>query len=448
MSCRWCSLLLLALLLAVSPARADYRDDYQDGVKAAERGDWATVERIMNQVLRERSDPSHRVRTYGVNTISYIPHYYLGQALMNKGDCRGAMAAFGNAGHREALSKLDEIATSQARFEQRCQQQLAQADTPPKPPVDTPPTPVEPKPQPDPTPKPPVDPRPPPPDPKPPVSSVPAAALAATRRQLDAGQQRISEIESLLGSAPLRGTGDARGLGQELAREKRTLDAERSKLANVRNQNELGAIDQTVERSLRTLATLAGRVSAARDGLAQAEQQRQLEALRGRVTQALQDTEARLAEGRSARVAAATITALERERDSLQQAGNRDQAALQQALSRYETALKRLNDAIAAAPKPAPSDLRRYLELFLKADYGQVANWANPAQLPEARDRAQGLLLRAAARYRLYVRGGESDQRLLAQVDADLREAKRADRNIKPLKLLFSPKLQARFDGI
>lgn len=306
------------------------------------------------------------------------------------------------------------------------------------------------KPQPaDPTPKPPVDPKPPPrPDPKPPVSSVPAAALAATRRQLDAGQQRINEIESLLGSAPLRGTGDARGLGQELAREKRTLDGERNKLGSVRNTTELTAIDQTVERSLRSLATLAGRVSAARDGLVQAEQQRQLEALRGRVAQALQGTEARLAEARDARVPAATVTALESERNKLQQANNADQSALQQALSRYESALQRLDDAIAAAPKPAPGDLRRYLELFLQADYAQVANWANPAQLPEARDRAQGLLLRAAARYRLYVRGGESDQRLLAQVDADLREAKRADRNIQPLKLLFSPKLQARFDGI
>ncbi|MCB1589628.1 MAG: hypothetical protein KDI56_12060 [Xanthomonadales bacterium] len=424
------------------PAWADPIMDYQDGVKAAERGDWATVERIMTQVLREMPTPTHRTRAYGVVFIPYVPHYYLGQALMNKGDCRGAMAAFDNAGNRQALSRLRDLATEQTRFEQRCQQLLAQADPPKQPdPIPTPPPPPpEPKPDPKPDPK--------PPEPKPPVSNVPAAALAATRKKLNDGQQSVTQIERLLAASPLRGTGDARALGNDLSRQKQILDGEQRKLANVANANELKAIDTAADAAVRALSTLSGRVDAAREGLVQAEQQRQLETLRARAQQAASDSEPRLAEARQAQVAESTISALVTARGELQQSGNADRAAIERALDRHTQALKQLDQAIAAAPKPAPAELRRYLELFLAADYRQVANWANPAQLPETRDRAQGLLLRAAARYRLYVRGGESDARLLAQVDMDLREAKRLDRQLQPLDALYSPRLQARFKDI
>jgi hypothetical protein len=414
--------LWLALMLS-GAARADVYDDYDAGVKAAERGDWATTERIMKQVLREQASVG-RVRLYGAVFKEYIPHYYLGKALLNQGDCRGALNSFNNSDHRKALQigVFRSQAQEQAQLEAQCQQQLAQAEVPkpadPRPVAQTEPKPTEPRPA-DPRPADPrpADPRPVEPrpvEPKPPASTLPQAALAATRKKLEDGKRRASGIEQILASSPLRGTGDARALGNELRQQTQALSGSESRLGAVKTQAELSTVDSAIEASLRALTTLAGRVDAARDGLVQADQLRQLELARNRARASVADSDSKLTEARAAGVPAASLASLESARESLLQ---------------------------------APEDLRRYLGLFLNADYQRVAEWANPNRLPEAKDRALGLLLRAAARYRLYVTGGESDSRLLAQVDADLREAKRLDRNLKPSEKLYSPRLRQRFSG-
>jgi hypothetical protein len=448
--------LWLALMLS-GAARADVYDDYDAGVKAAERGDWATTERIMKQVLREQASVG-RVRLYGAVFKEYIPHYYLGKALLNQGDCRGALNSFNNSDHRKALQigVFRSQAQEQAQLEAQCQQQLAQAEVPkpadPRPVAQTEPKPTEPRPA-DPRPADPrpADPRPVEPrpvEPKPPASTLPQAALAATRKKLEDGKRRASGIEQILASSPLRGTGDARALGNELRQQTQALSGSESRLGAVKTQAELSTVDSAIEASLRALTTLAGRVDAARDGLVQADQLRQLELARNRARASVADSDSKLTEARAAGVPAASLASLESARESLLQAINSDdRAVIDRASKALSDAVGVVDRAVAAAPKPAPEDLRRYLGLFLNADYQRVAEWANPNRLPEAKDRALGLLLRAAARYRLYVTGGESDSRLLAQVDADLREAKRLDRNLKPSEKLYSPRLRQRFSG-
>lgn len=446
-------LLWLGLVLPAA-VRADVYDDYDAGVKAAERGDWASVERIMKQVLQQESSVG-RKRLYGAVFKEYIPHYYLGQALLNRGDCRAALNNFNNSAHREALQNavFRSKAQEQARMEAQCQQQLAQAQTDPPKPADpkpvaqTDPKPVEPRPveprQPDPKP---AEPK--PPEPKPPVSTLPQSAIAATRSKLEDGKRRAASIEQLLGSTPLRGTGDARALSNELRQQTQALSSSEGRLASARTQAELNTVDGAIDGTLRALTTLAGRVDAARDGLVQADQLRQLELARNRARSAVADSEGKLTEARAAGLPTTSITSLESARESLRQAINSDdRAVIERASKALSDAAGAVDRAIAAAPKPAPEDLRRYLDLFLQSDYQRVAAWANPDKLPESRDRAHGLLLRAAARYRLYVTGGESDSRMLAQVDADLREAKRLDRNLKPNEQLYSPRLRQRFAG-
>ena len=112
MSARLVLLALLTATLMALPAsgRADYKTDYQDGIEAAEKGDWAEVQRRMRAALAENAKPSNRMRTYGTNFIPYVPHYYLGLANARLGDCTAAIDAFSNPARIAAWRRLTERA--------------------------------------------------------------------------------------------------------------------------------------------------------------------------------------------------------------------------------------------------------------------------------------------------------------------------------------------------
>ena len=137
---RW--LLVLAVALCSGPLLADYKDDYQDGVEAAGKGDWATVKRLMQSVLRENSKPQRNMRTYGVNRIDFVPHYYLGLAELRLNNCQGALQAFNNAASKAVVAQVRELSGQQSGFIKQCEDQLRLAQNdPPKPvvpPVDPP----------------------------------------------------------------------------------------------------------------------------------------------------------------------------------------------------------------------------------------------------------------------------------------------------------------------
>lgn len=94
------------------------------------------------------------------------------------------------------------------------------------------------------------------------------------------------------------------------------------------------------------------------------------------------------------------------------------------------------------APAGPPPAFLRLVESFLGGQYEQVRRWQIDAAWP-ARMRAHGFYLRAAARYQLYVLNGELDARLLAEVQQDLREARRLDPNARLPKTVYSPRFLA-----
>ena len=53
--------------------------------------------------------------------------------------------------------------------------------------------------------------------------------------------------------------------------------------------------------------------------------------------------------------------------------------------------------------------------------------------------------MRAAARYELYVLGGERDMALFEQVRVDLRAARRISDQLQPSKNAYSPRFRALF---
>lgn len=446
----------LGLLLAVTGAWADYRKDYQDGIAAAEKGNWTEVRRLMSAALAEESKPNPRMRTYGTNFIPYVPHYWLGLANARLGDCAAALQAFDNPDSRAIVARIPAQAGEMASQRGRCEQQmLAQAK-----PVETPTTtPVQPPPVTTPDPvvaqnPPAADTRPPLPAPTTPaVTALSDQRIAPARTALAKVDTRIASIERQLKAAPLAGTGDARGLTRDLdalraQRQKSAASLERARSGG--DARLLATVETDVATLDRDLATLGERVQSAGVGLAQAQEAIALDDAKKRSATLIADIDRRLTEASAAGLGdAAAVLAIGPPRTALRQAvaGN-DRAAIERALGAANAAATKLEAAIAAAPKPAPEPLRALVGLYLTARYSEVDKWDDFKRLPDERSRAQALLVRGAARWHLWVRGGEEDGKLRAAMEGDLREAKRLDRALKPNAQAFSPKLVERFAAL
>ncbi|MCB1608300.1 MAG: hypothetical protein KDI71_15125 [Xanthomonadales bacterium] len=442
---RW--LLVLAVALCSGPLLADYKDDYQDGVEAAGKGDWATVKRLMQSVLRENSKPQRNMRTYGVNRIDFVPHYYLGLAELRLNNCQGALQAFNNAASKAVVAQVRELSGQQSGFIKQCEDQLRLAQNdPPKPVV----PPVDP-PKPPPPVDPPKPPRPDPPKPPPPTAKLASADVQRVSNALASAQRSARNIQSSLGAAPLAGTGDARALSGDLDASKRQLSSAETQLANARRQdspNLLAQAEDGIKQAAGALRVLGDRVESAKRGLAAAAEAEALRLTKRRAQKDISDLQPVLAEAEAAGAStAAARTALAQQSSALQSALKGDDGkAIDRAVAALATARRDLEQAIAGAPQPAPEELRRYVGLYLAGDYAAVASWAAPEQLPRAKDQAQGLLLRAAARLHQYVRSGEMDNALSAAIGTDLRKAKSLDRQLKPNTRAFSPRFIELFN--
>jgi hypothetical protein len=447
----------LGLLLLASIAFADVKKDYQDGVAAANKGNWAEVKRLMRAALAADPAPKARMRVAGVEFIPYVPHYYLGLANAKLGDCDAAISAFKTPASQAVVSGLSAIAAEQGKQLANCEQTLLAAnDTKPVEPVNppvstaaitppvTPPvstaaltTPKEPV-------KPPVTPA---------VAALAPARLAPATAALAKLDKQIVAIEGALRAAPMAGTGDARGLNTVLAKLRQQRQQIGDQLERARSTGDGALLTGVVNQAgaLQTsLTTLDERVQAASKGLALQLEDRLREQAKTRSTAAVAKLDQSLLSAKNAGVeASAAATGVAAAKQALQQAvaGN-DRAVIERALTAAANAGTQLDKAIAAAPKLAPDALRSLVTLYLAADYAKVAVWDQLAMLPDERSRAQALLVRAAARLHLYVRGGEQNGNLNASVDSDLRDAKRLDRALKPNAQAFSPKLVARFAAL
>lgn len=453
---------LLALLLMAGGAWADYKAEYRAGLDAADKGNWAEVQRRMRAAIAERPDAG-RVKLYGSILDPYVPYYYLGIASAQLGDCAAAVQAFKDSGSRNIVQAQAALAKAMAQQETRCQGLLAQADAPKlpetagKPPVTSPTTtsdtsPVvadSSRPAPTTTTSPtttlpttsvPVAP------PMPAAVALSEQRIAPAKAALGRVNTQIGGIQSQLQQPPLAGTTDARALNDELARLSGQRQQLASQLERARVSGDASALAKVESAAVALesgLGSLANKAVSAGQGL----QAQALDQARKRAANALVSLDQSLAKAAANAIGnAPTVTAASALRVPLQQAATAtDRGAIERLVAQAAAASKQLDQAIAAAPKPAPEPLRAIAALYLTGKYGEAAAWNELERLPDARARAQARLLRAAARWRLYVRGGEQDGDLIAAVDSDLREAKRLDRALKPNPQAFSPKLVARF---
>jgi hypothetical protein len=118
---------------AATSGWADYKESYRKGMDAVDRGNWPEVAKRMREAQAEQSKEGEKLKLYGMRFESYLPSYYLGVALLNGGDCQGALTAFAASESQGAVQKSDQ-AKLLLKHKATCEKKVAGQVKPPEPP--------------------------------------------------------------------------------------------------------------------------------------------------------------------------------------------------------------------------------------------------------------------------------------------------------------------------
>jgi len=105
--------LVAAAMLALGRATAfaDYRENYEKGIKAIDHNDWGRAMESLRAAVTENSVEGERVLIYGMRYKPYLPHYYLGLAYFSTGNCRAATKAWAESDRQGPVRETAEYGT-------------------------------------------------------------------------------------------------------------------------------------------------------------------------------------------------------------------------------------------------------------------------------------------------------------------------------------------------
>jgi len=222
-------------------ASADYKDSYKQGVEAIEKSKWSDAARLMQDAIAAKPAEGETIRFYGQRFEPYLPHFYLGLALFNSGDCAGALRSWATSESQGAIRKYE-----QYRILTKNKAACEAKPTPPKPAVASPSPPTGPDPA--------------------ALAQATQAAEAALKRADDAGRAVAAlQVDPLLGP----GWNQDANLGPAQERAKEALAGARAKLEAGRRKPDLGPIAEARET--------ADRVAQQFDGLSKEATRRRAE---------------------------------------------------------------------------------------------------------------------------------------------------------------------------
>ena len=87
-----CAVMILVAVAAAGVAEASWYDDYEAGLAAVRKGDWAVAADSMSKAIAANPKENNKARTYGAIFINYHPFYYRGVANLNLGRYEQAVA--------------------------------------------------------------------------------------------------------------------------------------------------------------------------------------------------------------------------------------------------------------------------------------------------------------------------------------------------------------------
>lgn len=131
----------IALFFVARAALASWYDDYDAGLNAARKGQWAAVVQKMSSAINGNPKESDRARTYGAIFINYHPFYYRAVAYLNLGKYEQAIHDLEQA-QGVGEDNMGSIETLMSRAKSKLEAASAPAPQPPAP------TPQPPAPQP------------------------------------------------------------------------------------------------------------------------------------------------------------------------------------------------------------------------------------------------------------------------------------------------------------
>ena len=428
------ALAVLIMLSVAAPLFGDYRTDYTAGLEAVQRRDWPAVERLMRAAAAGKGSEG-RVRLYGMRFDPYIPHYYLGVALLEQGDCAGALEAWQVSESQGFITKIAEYAGLQAGRE-RCREQVARVE----------PTPVI--------------------APTAAVGPDVTAAARAARNRLEAAEEAAAGLASLRSDDSYRAAWNADpNLARRSEQTDSTLQSARARLAaGERNssEDELAGAVELADRAADEIAAIRGDLDRARQQLnLEAQQQRDL------------NVAIRQARGGVATAADAASEVLRRaaDADNLSQEGRTQRGLLEGLLRQADGAesinstarLRDLEQRIGSqtavlertliasrtraptGPTPPttsgpPRQLRIAAAAFFAGDYRKTLSLLEGADFADPRAIATVHLLRAGAQYSFFMAGGEEDEELRRSALDELRRSRKARPQMTLDPSLFSPR--------
>jgi tetratricopeptide (TPR) repeat protein len=467
-------LTLFLLLAPFSGARGDYRSSYETGIKAMDQKDWPAAVRAFQAALREKPGEGGQVLIYGMRYRAYLPHYYLGVAYSNLGNCEAALAEWKESESQGAIRSAGEY-RELGRYRGQCE---AQAGGPkPKPAAAATPHPAV------------AESIPPTPGPRPvlptstsvprivqkleptptsvprivqklePTAAVPAAprptlgpspevarARAAAEGQLKSAETAAAEL------AVSRDQPNARPLWQSdpgLRRKedgaRKALDAARTLLAGAKQRGDVAGFVRATQMALdanRQFSTLSKSLTS-RIEQARVEREKQ-----ERVA-AAKELEARRSEARTLLGQLPKTSASESMRQTREE--------LQAALARFEGSpadrsledLRKSSETIVrltsslrmlARPTPPPAELLAGAEAYFGGDYEKAAQILEAKTFGDPRAAAQARLFVAASRYSSWVLGGSVDGKLREQAAAAARECAHLNASLALNPRAFSPR--------
>jgi len=403
------ALLLTALWVGPLAAQGDYVEAYKAGLAALEARNWTATAASMRQAIAARPEEDARVLRLGFGR--YLPHYYLGRALFELGDCPGALEAWGESERQGIIQRLPQFEELEAD-RARCQNRLAAQKR----------------------------------------AGEAVRAAEGALRQAEEALAKAGEVGRNPEMTEAWGQGNP-SPARRLADAESRLGGARDRLDEARRAGD-GASAET-ERVAREVQALAAEITTAATALRRegeeilAADQSRRETLVRNLNPLLDDARALLREIRGLAPYPPEIDRLRSRLQGLVASGEAQQggaAGSPAQIARLRENLEEVLGSLREASAPPPEILRQASEAFLRGAHEEVlARIADDASLPRGRARAHALLLRAASRHALYLRGGEADPELLASARADVLACHGADPGLSPTPRAFSPRFRDFF---
>jgi hypothetical protein len=464
-----------ALVIAALAAGASAGDNksFLDGCRARDQKNWQQVIAKMTEAISENGKEGGKVRAAGMYVEGYYPHYYLGLGYFNIHNYAAAAAELAESERQGAIKSDAELYASLRRM---------QASTGPPPSVqeavkvpkkedkkaEEKPAPEAPKSGPDP--------------------AVVARSADRARSEIAKSEELQKHIVQMKDSqmfAPVWQREAA--LQTSYAGIVQTLDSARTRLQNGTANSEVKELDAATETAVavqqelgKLQSTLIERKTAYdRDQIAKVQQEKEAaEKIAADLSRKKHEEEERLAKEKAdfgrqeaarlldlrVRSARTTLAMLEKAGPDakLTRAKTEINALIQKASAipptvtiaelqalggRLSETLSGANELLARAAAAAggpPPVLVDAAVSFFGGDYQRTVSLLEKASFSEPRATAQALLLRAAARYALFMVSGGKDGTLRARAAADVIECHRYPQVTLP-QSAFSPAFAAFF---